>query len=647
GRGGAGTRYAAACMLPLFVWPLLLLGGAPSIDPDALQQHLDEVIPARLEQTGVPGVVVSVVQGDRVLLVRGWGLADVEAGTPMDGERTVVRVASISKTFTATAIAQLEARGSIELDTPVDDYLDGWTIPGSFASSVTLRHLLSHSAGIINNNVGRVSRIAPHDGLAPFLRQTMPPQLRPPGVAVVYSNHGNALAGLVVEEVTGRGYADYVHDELLGPLRMGSSSFERRPAIEQRLATGYTLEHGELVPYEYLYFKTVPASALHTTAADMAHYMVMHLQEGRFEGRAVLPPDAARRMEQVVPAIHPALPSYHYAFAHAHTAGHPTRSHGGSVPAFLSRLVLFDEYGVGVFVCQNSFGESLTTEVVESIAQRFLPPPSLPLVTVDDDGRPRVPEPLVGDYRRLDKGDTPAFTRAITLLWPAPLQVRLDDEGFLTVDGDRFVQTGPHTFHRERAGRQPEALVFLADAEGQIRWVHRGLSSAERVPWHASRWIQLPLVGVVVLVLLAAARSRRGVSSWAAALALVGLLGPHLYVVAWVDAGQVAYLRPLRFGAPGWLRAALWLVPLAAALAWVGVLAQVRSARASSSRGRQSRDRQSRGRQSRDRQSRDRQSRGRQSRGLGWSVAVAMATSALVGLAWYWATPSPGLVAVP
>lgn len=603
-------------MLPLSMWPLLLLGGEPSIDPDALEQHLDEVIPARLEQTGVPGVVVSVVQGERVLLARGWGLADVEVGTPMDGERTVVRVASISKTFTATAIAQIESDGRLDLDAPVDEYLDGWTIPGSFASPVTLRHLLGHSAGIINNNVGRVSRTSPSDGLAEFLRQTMPPQLRPPGVAVVYSNHGNALAGLVVEQVSGQRYADYVRDEILGPLRMESSSFELGPSIEQRLATGYTVERGELVPYEYLYFKTVPASALHTTAADMAHFMVMHLQHGRFEGRPVLSPDAARRMEQVVPAIHPALPSYHYAFAHGHTAGYPTRSHGGSVPAFLSRLVLFDDYGVGVFVCQNSFGESLTTELVESIARRFLPPPSLSAVTVAGDGRPRAPEQIVGDYRRLGKADTPAFTRALALLWPAPLSVGLDAEGFLAVDGDRFVRTGSRVFHREREGREPEALVFVADARGRVRWVHRGLSSAERTPWHASRWIHLPLIGMVLLVLLAAAGSRRGVSSWAAVLALVGGVGPHLYV-AWADAGQVAYLRPLRFGAPGWLRAVLWLVPLAAALAWVGVVAQIRSRGASPSRR------------------------------LGWSVAVALATSALVGLGWYWAAPSAGLVAIP
>ncbi len=603
-------------MLLLHAWLSLLSSAAPSIDPQALEQHLDEVVPARMEDTGVPGVVVSVVQGDQVLLAKGWGLADVEHRTPMDGEHTVVRVASISKTFTATAVAQLEARGQLELDVPVERYLPGLRLTDD---RITLRHLLGHTAGLINNNVGRVARDAPTESLGTFLETTMPPVLRPPGTAVVYCNHGNALAGWVVELRSGQPFAEYVDEHILGPLRMDDSSFVLEPRLEQALATGYTLDGGEPEPYEYLHFKTVPASTLHTTAADMAHAMVMHLSDGRFEDRTVLEPQAAQRMRSAVAGIHPALPTYHYAFAHSRVAGHPARSHGGSVPGFLSRVALFDEQGVGVFVAQNSLDPSLTAELVTSVAERFLPEPSWPAVVAVGDGRPEDPSRLVGDYRRLGKGDTPAFTRGVAVLAGSSFSVGIDGEGYLVVDGDRFVRTGPLTFHRERKERAPQALVFVEDEDGRVRWMHRGLSSAERPPWHARRWVQLPWLGLALLILGAAALRRRGEcprsSVLAARLGLLAFLGSHLYV-AWVDAGQVAYLRPLRFGLPAWLAVVRWLVPLAAVLAWLGVGAAWRAREP------------------------DRRMRG-------MAMAVAVAAGALVLWTWYWHTPPPGLLGPP
>ncbi|MCA9706802.1 MAG: beta-lactamase family protein, partial [Myxococcales bacterium] len=342
----------------------LALAVAPPIDPQRLEQHLDQEVPARLRASGVPGVVISVVQGERVLLAKGWGLADVDAGTPMDGTRTVVRVASISKTVTATALARLEARGRVDLDASIDRVLpEGLALAERFGEPVTVRQLLGHTAGIINNNVGRVARRPPAEALVDYLARTMPPHVRPPGVAVLYSNHGNALAGLAVEQLTAEPFARHVEREILEPLGMHRSSFERRPDLEAALATGYTVEDGEAAVYEDLYVRTVPASMLHTTAADMARYMLMHLGAPG-PGRAVLPPPAHQRMRTPGPGLHPALPSYHYAFAHGHTAGHPTRSHGGGLPGFLSRVVLFDEPQVGVFVAQNADGTSIVSELV-------------------------------------------------------------------------------------------------------------------------------------------------------------------------------------------------------------------------------------------------------------------------------------------
>lgn len=595
-------------MLLWTAWLPLSLLAMPPVDAAQLRAHLDEHVPQQMEESGVPGVVVSVVQGDRVLLAKGWGQADRERDIPMDGQRTVVRVASISKTFTATLVAQLEDEGRLDVDAPVDEYLQGIALPERYDSPATLRHLLSHSSGLINNNVGRVSRQAPTQSLADFLTETMPPAVRPPGVAIVYSNHGNALAGLAVEQVTGVPFAEYAEQALLAPLRMESSSFVLGPEIESALAVSYVPDGDELHPQEYLHFKTVPASALHTTAADMAHYMIMHLRQGRFEGTQVLSADAVQRMIEPVPALDPALPTYHYAFAHVRASGHPTRSHGGSVPAFLSRLVLFDEHEFGVFVCQNSLGKSIGPEIVESIAEHFLPAPTLPKVMPAGDGRPEDPDAVAGHYRRVSKSDTPAFTRGLALLLEKASHVTTDADGFLTIDGERFLRTGPGVFQRERDGKAPEAVVFVTDESGRAQWLHRGLSSAERRAWHASPWVQLPALAFAWLILLLATLRRQGLVRAAAGLALAGVTLPFLYV-AWIDAGQVAYLRPLRFGMPGWLEAVRALLPAGAVLAWI-----VTGRRPGKGGSRSA------------------------------AIAVALASTGLIAWFWLWSAPLPGLL---
>jgi CubicO group peptidase (beta-lactamase class C family) len=550
----------------------------PAIDTDALRRHLDRAVPAALAVSGAPGAVVSVVQGERVLVAGGWGLADVASARAMDGD-TVVRIASLSKTFTATAVARLEAEGRLDVDAPVDAALASVAVPARFAEAVTLRHLLSHTGGFINDNAGRISASplhdTPHGDLSTFLLGSMPPQLYPPGAGVLYSNHGNALAGLAVQDVAGMTFEAYVRSTILEPLGMDDSGYELDARMNDALATSYVLADGVPQPHPYWHFKTVPASSLMSTASDMARYMIMHLQGGRFEGREIVPAEAAARMREPVSMLHPELPTYHYAFAFGTTAGHSARTHGGSVPAFLSRVVLFDELGVGIFVAQNAFGDSIADAIVDGIATEFLPPP--PPVAIEQEGDGRAPpqaEVLRGAFVPLTGRETSAFTRPLVQLLEDPVVVDLDRDGFLTVDGDRFTHGGDLVFRRQRQGKPPEVVAFVRGSDGRT-WLHRGLSSSYSRPWHAARWLHaaLWLLALLVLVpgsLLPAAWSRVPArhrwrlipTAYAARLVLAGVLVPPLYA-AWFDRGQPDYVRPLRFGIPTW-------ITVVDALPWMG-----------------------------------------------------------------------------
>jgi CubicO group peptidase (beta-lactamase class C family) len=571
-------------MVAALMW-LALVGAPGTLDPVAVEAHLDATVPARLAEAGIEGAVVSVVTRDGTRFVGGWGLADVATDRPMDGD-TVVRVASISKTFTASAVAQLVAEGRMDLDADVQAYLGDLRFPLPWDQPVTLRHLLGHTSGIINNNVGRVGQDAPPAPLREFIAATMPPRVYAPGAGVLYSNHGNALAGLAVQTIVGTDFEDHIATTLLSPLQMGSSSFRLDETVADRLAKSYVDEGETRVEQPYLYFGTVPASALHTTAADMANYMQLHLGDGTFDGRRVLAAAAIDDMKNPRNPVHPALPGYHYAFFHGETAGHPTRAHGGSAPAFLSQVVLFDDLGVGVFVAQNGFGTTITRDIVDDLARTFLPAPrprsALPVL---GDGRPSDPDGVRGRYRALTATENPTFTRGSALIFADRVHVDTDDDGFLRVDGVRFLQVSDLLFARDDDDGSRQLLAFVRGPDGEVAWVHRDAHSALRTPWHADDRLHLGLYGVALLVLIGArlsplswhrlppaARRRTLLPSYAARFTLLGVVGPHLYA-AWIDQGQPVYLTPLRFGAPAWLLALGWLpwgvlVIAIAATAW-------------------------------------------------------------------------------
>ena len=541
--------------MPGFLLAMLVVLG---VDVASLEAKLDETIPPRLEETHVPGLVVSVVADGEVKLARGYGLASVEDERPMTAD-TPVRVASLSKTFTATAVALLEERGQLDLDADMRTYLG----EAALEHPITLRHLLSHTSGVINNNVGRVALERPQESLGDFLARTMPPRVFAPGRGVLYSNHGNALAGRVVELQSGRAFADFVEAEILAPLQMNASGYD----VPDDLATSYVIDAQGRTRQIYLHFRTVPASGMITTAHDMGRYMLLHAGDGQ----PILAPATMAKMRKKVGVIHDALPAYHYAFAHARFAGHPSRAHGGSVPAFLSRFVIFDDRGVGVFVAQNAFGENLTGEIAKLVVQEMLGPGEeldLPPAAAPDAAT------LAGSYRMLSKRLTPAFTQPVATLMDAEVDVAVDDHGQLHVNGKRFHWVREHEFRAPKKSGGYETLVFIAHEGGEL-WMHRGFSSGYRRPVVSARALHVTLVAVCLVVLLGVAVSTKWTGRRAAAVAAVALVGfvvPHLYVL-YVDAGQPLYLQPMRFGAPWWLAAVRGLRYVAVGLS---VLALVR-----------------------------------------------------------------------
>jgi CubicO group peptidase (beta-lactamase class C family) len=310
------------------------------------------------------GLAVGVVRNGSLAWFHGHGLADIGSGTPVD-EHTVFRIASISKTLTAIAVMQLWEHGQVDLDAPVDDYLRSYSLvpaePGF--RPATLRHLLTHTAGVravrgpsdlLRPALGwaaPVGRSAP--SLAEYYRGSLRVDLEP-GTKWAYSNHGCATLGQVVEDVSGLPFGRYLRERVFAPLGMWSSDLVRSDRVRPRLATGYALGSRGLKPVADREMTTPGASAIYSTASDMARYVAALLGGGANEHGSVLRPETLARMFEPHYQPDPRIPGMGLAFFRDEVGGHRTVGHDGIWKGFRSDMVLAPDDRVGVLALANT-----------------------------------------------------------------------------------------------------------------------------------------------------------------------------------------------------------------------------------------------------------------------------------------------------
>jgi len=555
-------------------------GEGPS-DPREVEAFFDGAVPALLEAYHVPGLVLSVVSDGRVVLAKGFGLADVEARRPMDPERTLVRVASISKLVTATAALQLVAAGKLDLHADVNRSLAGFRIEEAFGEPVTLHHLLTHTAGFDDRflHTGRALGAA-LPPLGDYLALRMPPRVMPPGRVVSYSNHGLALVGHLVERASGLSFAEYVQANVFDPLGMERSRFFLRVPLDPDLAVPYRFEAGRQVPLGYDHTLLGPAAELNTTALDMARFMLAHLGQGRAR---LLDPATARLMQARQFTVHPKVEGWAYGFEERFVNGRRAVGHGGDWRGFQSLLLLFPEPGWGVFASANgmfdafAFYDAFTT----ALADHYLPAPPPARLAPPTDFAARA-DRYTGTYllNRRIRGD---FMKLGQLILHA--RVEANEAGGLTLTTPgaglavRLVEVEPDLFRTEDEERH--AHFFVDPDTGVEHLVLGGFLTLDRVPGWRSPRVHAAL-GAGAGALLAASAAGWGLG--AAARRLAGAAPSPTPFAARVLASLVAILfvgglfaiaselRPERFpdlliAVPGALRAGFAALALGSLLA--------------------------------------------------------------------------------
>lgn len=253
----------------LAVLAALLFCAAPCLAQDALAARVDDFVRAEMLRQRVPGVSLAVVRDGRVVLAKGYGYANVEHQVPVRPE-TVFQSGSVGKQFTAAAVMMLVEEGKLGLDEKIGRYLGG--VPASW-SDITVRHLLTHTAGMTDYPKDFDYRRDYTEGELLKLAQAVPLDFRP-GERWQYSNLGYIMLGILIHRVTGKFYGDFLQERIFRPLGMTTARIISEADIVPNRAAGYRLVGGELKNQEWVApsVNTTADGALYLTALDMSKW---------------------------------------------------------------------------------------------------------------------------------------------------------------------------------------------------------------------------------------------------------------------------------------------------------------------------------------------------------------------------------------
>lgn len=490
-----------------------------AIDPAELEIFLDGYLAEPMAEHHIPGVVISVVQDDRVILSKGYGYADLANQTPFDPAQTVLTAASLGKAFTAAALLHLADQGHIDLDEDVRPYIRDFELPDTFSEPLTFAHLLTHTDGFEARVIGVLAMTeADLRPLGEMLANYMPTQLYPPGAYMTYGNFAANLAGYLVAEISGMPFEQYVAENIFTPLGMNDSTFDQRltPEMRARVAKAYEYADDEQVELPFFYLNHAPEGGLRSTAADINRFMLALLNGGAFDGARILSEATASTMftQQFTPEPRMAGITYGL-FEHFENDQRLLLRDGDGIGT-RTRMVLLPEHDLGFVISYNSGDGNLRLDIVSALLDRYFPAKNADALVPVAGFQERVAQ-FTGTYRPL-QADITSFGKSM-YFFSQLVDVSSTDDGHLRIaatgmggeqssamggfEGTSFWVEVEPLYFRQVDG--PGQLAFVQDNAGTITQMISGQgyhSPFLKLPWYGGAQFQMLLIELVVLLIV-------------------------------------------------------------------------------------------------------------------------------------------------
>lgn len=350
---------------------------------------IDAYVQSEMQAARVPGLALGIVQGDQIVHLKGFGIAHL-SGRPVTPQTPFI-IGSTTKSMTALAIMQLVEAGRIELDAPVQQYIPWFRVADPGASThITVRHLLNHTSGLPTTTQTEfiTSSDTSDDALEQRVRALANAELSAPaGTTWQYCNANYVILGLIIQSVSGQSYETYLQEHLFTPLEMHQTFTSQVEAQQHEMATGYRYWFGLPVPADLPYDRgNLPAGFVISSAEDMAHYLIAHLNSGRYGKAMILSFAGIAELHRPAVPIEGTDIFYGMGWYVAPTNGVPTVRHVGETANFHANLVLVPEDAWGIVLLMNGdsafLGRSRIEEMVTGVTSLLVgktPPAATPL----------------------------------------------------------------------------------------------------------------------------------------------------------------------------------------------------------------------------------------------------------------------------
>ncbi len=492
--------------------------GAPdaAIRAAAIEAFFDGAVGPLMVNNSSPSGVVVLARAGEVIFAKGYGYQDLEQRIPVDPYTTLFRPGSVSKLFTWVAVMQLVEQGKLDLDTDVNQYLEGFQIENRFEQPITLRHILTHTPGFEDGALGYLIIDDPDRALplAEAMERYQPARVNPPGAQTAYSNYATALAGLIVQNVSGEPFADYVANHIFEPLGMSNATFEE-PVPERladQMAESYAVEAGAFVekPFEII-TSFAPAGAQSAAGIDMVRFATAILNGGELDGRRILRPETVEEMLTRNFSHDDRLSGMALGFYEDDYEGTRVVGHGGDTRWFHSLLGIDQEHDLTYFVSfGGSGGSAVRSSLMPAFYREFFPrkeePPVPPAGFAERAGK------YAGTYG-FWRSNFSTLERAMGLMGGVSIALTADDTLVLGFAGKakQYAEIEPNLFRETNPlislapGISPRLIAFQEDDSGKVTgFVMEGLPfmSLRKLPAWEAPTFNYSLLGISFLVFL-------------------------------------------------------------------------------------------------------------------------------------------------
>jgi len=293
-----------------------------------------------------PSGAISIVKDGKVIFTKGYGFQNIEKQIRVEPDKTLFRFGSVSKLFTWVAVMQLVEQGKLDLNVDVNTYLKAFQIDDTFPGQpITMRHIMTHTAGFEDGGMGHliIKDIEKALPLAEAMAKYQRERVNAPGLQAAYSNYGAALAGLIVANISGMEFSNYIKKNIFDILGMASASFkEPLPTrLNENMAVAYAYEDERHIaqPFEIL-ANVAPAGSMSATVTDMTKFAQAILNGGVYEGNRILKEVTANQMLARSFTHNDRLPAMALGFYETDQNGHRVTGHDGDTMYFHSDLTI-------------------------------------------------------------------------------------------------------------------------------------------------------------------------------------------------------------------------------------------------------------------------------------------------------------------